>query len=208
MADLPGLKSLGKLHGRFVHQRRVGVLAEFLAKQLSPGCRLLDVGCGDGQLDLLLRSRVQDLHVEGVEILPRPDCAIACSAFDGAHLPFPDGSFNGCLFVDVLHHTIDPATILREACRVSREFILIKDHVAETWLDHWTLRLMDWVGNRAHGVVLPYAYLSSAEWNRLEDNVGLKRVFSERELPLYPGPFSMIFGRKLHVISLLRKAKG
>jgi SAM-dependent methyltransferase len=205
MGDLPGVKSLGKLHGRFVHQRRVTVLAEILARQLSPGCRLLDVGCGDGQLDLLLRSHVQGLHVQGVEVLPRPDCAIECRAFDGLHLPFPDGSFDGCLFVDVLHHTIDPAAILRDARRVSREFILIKDHVAETPLDRWTLGLMDWVGNRPHGVVLPYAYLSSSQWNELERSLDLDPVYVDRRVPLYSAPFSLVFGRSLHMISLLQK---
>jgi SAM-dependent methyltransferase len=205
MGDLPGIKALGKLHRRFVHQRRVTVLAELLAKQLSPGCRLLDVGCGDGQLDLLLRSQVEGLHVQGVEVFPRPDCAIECRAFDGSHLPFTDGSFDGCLFVDVLHHTIDPAAILRDACRVSREFILIKDHVAETPLDRWTLGLMDWVGNRPHGVVLPYAYLSSSQWNELERSLGLDPIHVNRRIPLYSAPFSLVFGRNLHMISLLRK---
>jgi len=55
---------------------------------------------------------------------------------------------------DVLHHTQDPAVLLREAVRVSRSFVLLKDHLDENILDDVTLRLMDWVGNRPHGVVL------------------------------------------------------
>src|SRR5271154_3073794 len=161
MNDLPGIEKLGKLHGRFVHQRRIAVLADRLAARLSPGCRLLDVGCGDGRLAALLREKTPGLVAQGVDILPRPGCAIDCQAFDGVHLPFSEDSFDVCLFVDVLHHALDPSAILRDACRVSRQFILIKDHLAETQLDHWTLRLMDWVGNRPHGVVLPYSYLSS-----------------------------------------------
>ena len=140
---------------------------------LPPGSQLLDVGCGDGKLAALLRDAVPKLEVEGVEVLPRGDCAIPCRAFDGSHLPFPDNSFDGCLFVDVLHHTNDPFPLLRDACRVSRKFLLIKDHLAESALDHWTLRLMDWVGNRAHGVALPYAYLSGAQWQDLYKGLGL-----------------------------------
>jgi SAM-dependent methyltransferase len=148
---------------------------------------------------------VPGLEVQGVEVLPRPECAIPCRAFDGVHLPFPDRTFDGCLFVDVLHHSQDAGVILRDACRVSREFILVKDHLAENWFDHATLRFMDWVGNRPHGVVLPYAYLSSSEWSELIDSVGLESVDTDRNVPLYPSPFSLLFGRGLHFISLSRK---
>jgi SAM-dependent methyltransferase len=203
-ADL-GTQLVGKIHGNVVHQRRVAVLAQKLAAMLPPGNCLLDVGCGDGKLAALLRGAVSKLEVEGVEVLPRGDCAIPCQAFDGSHLPFPDDSFDGCLFVDVLHHTRDPFPVLHDACRVSRKFLLIKDHLAESALDHWTLRLMDWVGNRSHGVALPYAYLSGSEWLDLYKRLGLSVERTENDLALYPAPFSALFGRNLHFISLLRK---
>jgi ubiquinone/menaquinone biosynthesis C-methylase UbiE len=180
-------------------------LAQKLAEMLPPGTHLLDVGCGDGRLAGLVREALPKLQVEGVEVLPREDCAIPCRAFDGSHLPFADDSFDACLFVDVLHHMTDPFPLLRDACRVSRKFLLIKDHLAESALDHWTLRLMDWVGNRSHGVALPYAYLSSGQWQDLYRRVGLSVERTESDVPLYPAPFSAIFGRKLHFISLLRQ---
>jgi SAM-dependent methyltransferase len=198
---------IGKLHGRLVSPRRVAVLAERLATLLPPDCRLLDVGCGDGALGALLKQRVRGLGVEGVEVLPRDGCAIECHAFDGRHLPFADGSFDGCLFVDVLHHTLDPFVLLEDACRVSRDFILIKDHLAETRWQHARLRFMDWVGNRPHGVVLPYAYLSRAKWSELFARLHLTEVRSDYDLPLYPAPASWVFGGRLHFATLLRKAK-
>jgi SAM-dependent methyltransferase len=199
--------AVGKLHGRLVHGRRIAVLAQRLAAFIPPGCRLLDVGCGDGTLGALLEQSVAGLSVTGVEVLPRTGCAIECHGFDGVHLPFGDGAFDGCLFVDVLHHTLDPFTLLADACRVSREFILIKDHLAETRWDHSRLRFMDWVGNRSHRVALPYAYLSSAQWRELFDRLGLTEERSDRELPLYPFPASVVFGGRLHFAMLLRKNK-
>jgi SAM-dependent methyltransferase len=205
MAPELGVRLLGTAHGKLVHGRRVDVLAKHLAAMLDPGCKLLDVGCGDGKLADAICQSVPGIEVHGVEIQPRKDCAISCTAFDGNHIPYADKSFDCCMFVDVLHHTTDPLVVLRDACRVSRKFILIKDHIAETRFDHWTLRLMDWVGNRPHGVVLPYAYLSSSDWQALYTNLGLCSVSTERKLPLYPQPFSALFGRKLHFISLLEK---
>jgi SAM-dependent methyltransferase len=195
---------VGTVHGTLVHTRRTRVLSHSLASFISPDSRVLDIGCGDGVLAALLGDAVPHLQVQGVETAPRTNCAIECQSFDGRHLPFPDASFDVCLFVDVLHHTLDPLPLLRDACRVSSRFVLIKDHLAESSFDHWTLRFMDWFGNRPHGVVLPYAYLSQIQWDELFLNTGLKLARTEHSIPLYPPPFSWIFGRRLHFISLLQ----
>ncbi len=203
----PAVRLLGKVHDRAVHRRRVATLARHIAAMISPGWRLLDIGCGDGQLDTLLCEGIPRLDVRGVEILPRSDCAIPCQGFDGVHLPFADGSVNCCLLVDVLHHTNDPLPLMRNACRASSEFIVIKDHFAENALDHATLRFIDWVGNRPHDVALPYNYLSQEQWKSLYGELGLTVVRSDTDLALYPFPFSAVFGRQLHFVSLLRKKR-
>jgi SAM-dependent methyltransferase len=197
------IQLIGKMHGKLVHQRRVAVLVERVKAMLPASSTLLDVGCGDGTIAKHLSQTVPGLTVTGVEYAPRGNCAIPCAGFDGVHLPFPDKSFDGCMFIDVLHHSLDPLSILRDAARVCRSFILIKDHLAENALDYWTLRLMDWVGNRPHGVVLPYAYLSLEQWEKLYRDVGLTEQKVNRVITLYPPPFSFIFGRNLHFISVL-----
>jgi SAM-dependent methyltransferase len=145
--------------------------------------------------------------VQGVEVLIRPGCKIECHTFDGHTLPFPDNSVDVCLLVDVLHHTSDVRVLLKEAARVTRASILLKDHLSENALDHATLRLMDWVGNRPHGVTLPYNYQSRAEWQVHFAATGLETVAFTSDLPLYPAPFSAIVGRKLHFIAALVKGK-
>jgi SAM-dependent methyltransferase len=194
---------VGKIHGKLVHSRRVEVLADRI-KTMMPACStLLDIGCGDGTIARHIAQEVSGLKITGVEYSPRADCAIPCDSFDGVHLPYADKSFDCSMFVDVLHHTLDPLSIVRDASRVSRSFIIIKDHIAQNAWDYWILRLMDWVGNRPHGVVLPYAYLSSKQWKKLYDDVGLTEKRMEQAIPIYPAPFSWIFGRKLHFISVM-----
>jgi SAM-dependent methyltransferase len=200
-----GLSLLKRAHGRAVFGRRVHVLAKSLAARIPPGTSVLDVGCGDGTIATLIQARVPGTILLGVETVPRPDCKIECTTFDGRNLPHPSASFDVCMFVDVLHHTLEPEALLSEARRVSRRFLLIKDHVSENWLDFKTLQLMDWVGNRPHGVVLPYNYKSRRQWDAYFSDAGFKVCDWQDDVPLYPFPFSAFFGRKLHFVALLEK---
>ena len=143
--------------------------------------------------------------MQGVEVLPRADCQIPCSAFDGNTLPFDERSFDVAMLVDVLHHTSDVSVLLREAARVSRQTVLLKDHLSENEFDHTTLRFMDWVGNRPHGVTLTYNYQSHAQWNDHFAAAGLQLASFETNVPLYPAPFSALVGRGLHFVATLRK---
>jgi hypothetical protein len=68
------------------------------------------------------------------------------------------------MFCDVLHHAEDAIGMLREAARVARHGVIIKDHLAEGVLARPALRLMDFVGNAPRGVTLPYNYFDRAQW--------------------------------------------
>jgi SAM-dependent methyltransferase len=192
-------------HGRHVHSRRVKVLAQAAANLLPPRARVLDIGCGDGRLAVVLGSLRPDLAIVGAEVLPRPDCAIPVTAFDGARLPFADDSFDAALLVDVLHHTTDPAVLLREAVRVARQAVILKDHFREGLGAQATLRFMDTVGNRRHGVALPFNYLSRGEWNALFARCGVNAAASDPLRRLYPFPANFVFGRGLHFMDRLER---
>lgn len=193
-------------HRAFVHLRRTRVLAELFSVRIPSGASVLDIGCGDGVIDHRIAQARPDLSIQGVEYLVRPSCMIPCHPFDGSTLPFPDASFDVCLFIDVLHHTDHPLTLLREAARVARSAVLLKDHIDENWLDHLTLRFMDWVGNRPHGVALTYNYQSRKQWIDLLSQCKLKEESWTTDLPLYPWPFRLALGRGLHFVAVLKKS--
>jgi SAM-dependent methyltransferase len=200
------LSWIARSHRALVFGRRARVLADALAPLIPAEARsVLDIGCGDGTIGSLLAERRPELAIEGVEITPRPTCRIQCHAFDGAKLPFPDQSLDVCLFVDVLHHTKDVTQLLREAARVSRTCVVLKDHLSENSFDHATLQAMDWVGNRPHGVALTYNYQSLRQWQEHFAACGLRASQLSTALPLYPFPFSPVFGRKLHFVAQLMK---
>lgn len=190
------------VHGRYVHSRRVRVLAERIATLIPRGASVLDVGCGDGQLAAHLGSLRPDLTIEGVDVLVRPGAAIPVRSFDGTHLPLSDGSVDVALAVDVLHHASELRTLLADMMRVGRR-IVIKDHTREGLLARETLTLMDYLGNARHGVALPCEYLAYGEWQRLFRELRLQIETWIPSLPLYPFPASLVFGRRLHFLAAL-----
>jgi SAM-dependent methyltransferase len=201
------VKPFAHMHGRLVHSRRVRVLAPLVAEllaPLAPGARVLDVGCGDGALASAILELRPDLGLQGVDVLVRPQARIPVTAFDGEHLPGGEAAWDAVLLVDVLHHTADPALLLREARRVARAIVL-KDHLLAGWLAGPTLRLMDWVGNAGHGVSLPYNYWSEARWRAAFAELGLRTAAWQGRLQLYPGPADWLFGRGLHFLVRLER---
>jgi SAM-dependent methyltransferase len=194
---------LNAVHGAAVFSRRVRVLASHLADAIPTRGRILDLGAGDGSVAAALMRLRPDLAVEGVDVLIRPQTLIPVTAYDGRTLPFPDQSFDYVTIVDVLHHTDDPAPILAEAARVARQGVVLKDHLLEGVLAGPTLRFMDWVGNRGHGVVLPYNYLTRQQWTSVFARAGLRVVSNQERLGLYPPPFGWLFDRRLHFVALL-----
>lgn len=194
---------LRNVHGKLVFNRRVDVLARTLGALVPPGSTILDVGTGDGQIARAIADAQEGTKVEGIDVMLRPETHIPVTLFGGTSIPFPDRSFDVVSFVDVLHHTEDPDILIREAARVARKAVIIKDHLSENSVQHMTLRLMDWVGNAPHGVVLPYNYVSRRQWDEWFAAAGLGIDSFTTDIPLYPAPFSAVFGRKLHFVARL-----
>jgi SAM-dependent methyltransferase len=196
---------IGKTHTKFIYSRRVNVLASRLSVLLPPNAKVLDVGCGDGIIDSLIMQRRPDVSIFGVDVLLRDCTYIQVITFDGQTIPYDTKSFDVVMFVDVLHHADNPESLLQEAKRVSRDAIVLKDHTKEGILSGITLRLMDWVGNAYHGVVLPYNYWTEVQWRESFKSLGLRVKYWDARIGLYPWPANWLFDRSLHFIAKLEK---
>ena len=195
---------LGSVHNRLVFNRRVQKLAGAIAERLPRDARVLDVGCGSGDLAALVMQMRPDVRIEGIDVLVRPGTAIPVTEYDGYHIPFADNHFDAAMVIDVLHHTDDPEAVLAEIARVAPQ-VIIKDHLRDGIAAGPTLRFMDWVGNAAHGVRLPYNYLSHREWKAIWSKLHLGTSAFTKHLALYPRPFSWFFDRGLHFVAILSR---
>ena len=191
------------IHQLYALDRRARVLADQIEALLPREASILDVGCGDGAIDRLIGDRRSDLQFRGIDLMARPGAAIPVDEFDGRDIPHPDDSFDCVMFVDVLHHSDDAIRLLQEARRVARLHVIIKDHRLNGFLAGPTLRFMDDVGNKRHGVRLPYNYWSHEEWREAFQRVGLEIEVWIQHLGMYPWPVSLLFGRGLHFLARL-----
>ena len=106
--------------GAFVHSMAGGVV-EWLAPQ--PGEKLLDIGCGDGQLSLRLAAA--GAIVTGVDASPEMAAAACSRGVNATHapaekLPFPDAAFDAVFSNAALHWVRGQDEMMREVHRVLR----------------------------------------------------------------------------------------
>jgi SAM-dependent methyltransferase len=108
------------LDGAFVHGLAGGVL-EWLAPQ--PGERILDLGCGDGQLTA--RIAAGGVHIVGVDSSAAMVSAarargVTTDEASAEALPHPEGSFDAVFSNAALHWVRDQDAMMAEVHRVLR----------------------------------------------------------------------------------------
>ena len=132
---------------------------ELVAELVPPGSRVLDLGCGRGELLALLRDRrgcsgygieIDDANVLACE--QRGVNVIQLNLEEGLAL-FEDQSFDVVLQLDTLQHLRNTETMLRDTARIGRTGIVTFPNFA-----HWPNRLRVAAGRMPVTRVLPYQW--------------------------------------------------
>ncbi len=144
---------------------------------MSPGDRLLDVGCGTGVLLARLLASEPEIEAAGADLSPKmlrqarrrlPDDVplVEASATD---LPFEDGAFEIVVSTSALHFFDAPVRALAEFHRLLTPDgrLVLTDWCTDfwtTWLVARSLRLLDPAHHRAYGTDELTALLQSAHF--------------------------------------------
>jgi methionine biosynthesis protein MetW len=134
-----------------------------ISELIEPNTRVLDLGCGEGEL---LAWLAENKHVDarGVEISgPKVQQAIARgvsvyhSDLEGALADLPDQAFEYVILSQTLQETRSPLKVLRDMLRVGRRAI-----VAFPNFGHWSVRLSHlWTGRAPKTKLFPYEWHDS-----------------------------------------------
>lgn len=120
---------------RFWHGGKLTMIDQLIRPHLKAGSRLLEVGCGAG--NLLLRATVRgsypvalDLAMQSLTFVrsrlqetrsgPEAPSGFVCTQAIGELLPLADKSFDCVLLSEVIEHLEAPPVSIREAARVLR----------------------------------------------------------------------------------------
>jgi methionine biosynthesis protein MetW len=134
-----------------------------IGELVEPNTRVLDLGCGDGEL---LAWLAENKHVEarGVELagnLVQRAIARGVSVYQGdidqGLADYPDGCFDYVILSQTLQQTRQPLNVLTEMLRVGRRAI-----VAFPNFGHWSVRVSHLLSGRAPQTELfPYNWYDS-----------------------------------------------
>jgi methionine biosynthesis protein MetW len=134
-----------------------------IADLVTPGTRVLDLGCGDGALleHLVRRRQVKgrgiELSEQGVLACVRRGLSVRQGNLQEGLADYPDGSFDWVILSQTLPFLNDPAMILREMLRVGKQAIVSFSN----W-GHWRCRLeLLFTGHVPVAVDLPQQWYES-----------------------------------------------
>ncbi len=152
---------------------------------VKPGSRVLDLGCGEGELLAWLLEH-KNVTARGVEISSaqvRRAISRGVSVFQGdideGLADYPDKAFDYVILSQTLQETRAPLDVLREMLRVGRHAI-----VSFPNFGHWSVRLaMVLRGTAPTNKLFPYSWYNSPNIHFLSIN-DFEQLCREQQLPI------------------------
>lgn len=175
-------------------------LVEYVVSLCDDNSTILDVGCDDGSVASMMMEINPSLKIVGIDIQSNRPSKIPRKIYDGKKIPYPDNSFDAVMVLDVLHHTKDILPVLREIRRVSRNHIILKDHMTYGTFSEYMISFSDFIANVPFGIKCAFNFPSPERWNSYFNKLGLKVTDKPRKLS-----FGFGINEKYHPLFKLKK---
>jgi len=156
----------------WTQKKRAAIISRCLGPRITGGKRVLDVGCGNGEVSLYLQDELGlDLHgTDIIDYRKTSNARLKFTLMEGKdEIPFGDRAFDIVMFCDVLHHMEDIESILLEGRRVASEGIFVFEDCESTLLKAVDLGL-----NFAYcrNMPCPLNFKTREEWTALFEKLG------------------------------------
>jgi methionine biosynthesis protein MetW len=134
-----------------------------IGELVEPGTRVLDLGCGAGELLAWLKENKKvdgrGVELEGADV--RKAIARGVSVYQGdlesALEDYPDGAFDYVILSQTLQQTLHPVKVLRGMLRIGARAIVAFPNFA-----HWRVRMSHlWSGRSPRTELFPYEWYDS-----------------------------------------------
>jgi 2-polyprenyl-3-methyl-5-hydroxy-6-metoxy-1,4-benzoquinol methylase len=189
--------------GSFVKYRQATTL------MAAPGTHaVLDVGCSVGSIEMLFHLEhpecARGTCIEAVDIsseaigranaLNLPNCTFR--AYDGTTLPFPDGSFDLAIAIEVIEHVADKPGLIAEVWRVLRPGgrVFLTTPNPQCWalrVDQWLEHTARWCARRP--ACEKDAFIGLSDLSQLLSSTGFTPVGPGSQ-PIWPRLYVSLFG--------------
>lgn len=154
--------------------------------------KVLDIGSGSCALAKTFKNSGFDITAMDIRNKSRFE-DLPAIAYDGNRFPFEDNTFDTSFMITMLHHTPDPAHIIKEAMRVSKKLIIMEDIYRNGFQKHLTYFTDSLVNMEFKGH--PHTNRDDKGWRELFQQLGLKVEHSEEYR------FLMFFRQVTYVLS-------
>ena len=136
------------MHGlmRFRARKKVSWIRPFLPRDCF-GMTLLDLGCAEGYVGEHIQHEF-GAGVQLADVVSMNQTQLPHVLLKPGPLPWPSGRFDVVLLCFVLHHARNPEHVLREAIRVSSDWVIVVESVYTTRWQHRLLSIFDCFVNR------------------------------------------------------------
>jgi len=168
-----------------MNRKKKAVLAETILPFIKDGEKVLDLGCGTGEIAEYINKR-RKIKISLLEIEKRDRQAnLKIKLYEGEKIPYPDNYFDTVLVVFVLHHCENPNLTLKEAVRVSKNKVIVFKDTFKTKFGFFLIEAWHTLVSFAVGGKLFFTFIPDQVLKKRFKKLGLKTV-ATREVRVPP----------------------